>query len=409
VAQKATGLKSQLGLKMMLNKIDAEKIRLFRKIYCGRQDVVARYWESKKGRSGYSPLCKNEWKPGICKKPCRNCPNSDYKPLSDSLIKKHLKGEEVLGVYPLLKDNTCHFIAADFDNHDGNKSPLDDVKSFYEVCQVQDIPCYISRSRSGNGYHAHIFFSSLVPAWKARIVLFALLQEADVIGDNTEISSFDRLFPNQDRLSGKEFGNLIALPFQGKAAKNDHTLILDPATGFSRPYNDQWNVLSRIQKVGETELDNLIAAWNLKRKEPVRLINLDNRDAEKIALDCAFVQHCKDNSETLSEPLWLAMLSNVISIRPGGYDLCQKFSMNYPKYMRPETDQKILHAINSSAPITCEWIRQNDFKCDRPCIVNSPAGLFFLLGQHYKNISDTGDKTIGEREEEKEIKSKSID
>ena len=199
-----------------------------------------------------------------------DCKNTDYIPLSDQLIVKHFEGRDILGTYPLLENNTCHFVVSDLDNHDGNRNPLTDVRAFREVCEVQNIATYSLRSKSGKGYHSYIFFHEAVPAWKARSVAFALLAEAGVIGDDVELSSFDRLFPNQDQLSGKGLGNLIGLPFQGRAAKDGHTLFLDPTSGFKDPYSDRWAALANIEKVIEATLDTLIEAWDLKKTEPVR-------------------------------------------------------------------------------------------------------------------------------------------
>ena len=244
-----------------------EKIQTFRDLFKGHQDVVPGYWKSKDGKkAGYSPLCRNEWKEGICQRPCRTCQNADYIPLSNQLILDHFKGKHILGVYPLLENNTCNFIGPDFDNHDGDLDPLKDVQSFYEVCEVQDIPTYPLRSRGGKGYHSPIFFDAPVPAWKARAVTFALLTEGGVIGDEIK-SSFDRLLPNQDQLSGKGFGNLIGLPFQGKAGRHGHTLFLDPISDFKEPYKDQWSVLASIETVTENHLDELISTWGLKKAE----------------------------------------------------------------------------------------------------------------------------------------------
>jgi hypothetical protein len=250
---------------------DRIKTYLFKSAFKCREDVIAKYWQSKSGKSGYSPLCRNEWKKGICKKPCRSCQNADYIPLSDQLVLDHFKGKIILGIYPLLKDGTCWFIAGDFDNHTGDRSPLDDVRAYYEACQVQDIPCYALKSKSGKGYHTYIFFDSPVPAWKARIVAFALLQEAGVTGADAELSSFDRLFPNQDELTGKELGNLIALPFQGQAARADrHTLLLNPKSQFSDTFRNQWDELARIQRISENVLDDIIKTWNLKKDQNKR-------------------------------------------------------------------------------------------------------------------------------------------
>jgi len=249
-----------------------EKIKLFREKFYGRQDIFARLWVSKDGKkTGYSPLCANEWRENICQKmhgkPCRTCKNKDYLPLSDDWIRRHLDGVDILGVYPLFNSDQCLFEAGDFDNHDGNRDPLSDVKAFFEVCQVQGIPCYILRSKSGKGYHTYIFFNKPVPAWKARVVGFALLQEAGVVGEDADLSSFDRLFPNQDAIYANGYGNLIALPLQKKARKKGHTLFLDPNTGFTDPLPDQWKVLSEIKKIAESDLDNLISEWNLKQKK----------------------------------------------------------------------------------------------------------------------------------------------
>jgi len=361
----------------------SEKIKIFRETFKGRDDVVPRYWQSNSGACGYSPMCRNEWKENTCQKPCRNCQYADYIPLSDDLLLNHFKGNHIIGVYPLLKSNTCHFIAADFDNHDSGRDPLSDVKAYYEVCQVQNILIYIARSKSGNGYHGYLFFDAAGPAWKARAVALGLLQEAQVIGDDVEISSFDRLFPNQDEATGKGFGNLIALPFQGHAAKKGHTLFLDPDTGFSKPYSDQWHVLASVKKMNESILDELIKEWNLERE--MVSTNGYNGSAPKSEktdkiLECDFVKWCKENPEKVSEPLWYSLISNVISIRPGGVSFCHQLSRNYPEYSRAETDSKILQALDSSAPHTCNHIKSNGFKCQKDCGVKAPASFIYQKG-----------------------------
>lgn len=356
------------------------KIQTFREVFKGRQDIIPKYWESKTGKSGYSPLCRNEWNEELCNKPCRTCDNADYIPLSDELILKHFQGKHILGSYPLLPDNTCNFIASDFDNHDRVRNPLKDVKEFYEVCNIQEIPSYVLKSKSGNGYHAYIFFEEAVPAWKARRVGFALIEEAGAVSEEDELNSFDRLFPNQDESSGRGFGNLIALPFQGKAAKYGNTLFLDPDTKFENPYEDQWMVLSSIERTRESKLDEIIKSWNLERSEksaPWSQTNLFENGAIKKILECDFIKWCKESPEKVSEPLWYAMISNVITIRPGGYSLCHELSKGYPEYNRSETDQKIIHALNDTAPHTCEYIRNEGFDCKKDCGVKSPAALVF--------------------------------
>jgi hypothetical protein len=372
---------------MLSTNSTTNKVAIFQQVFKGRTDIVPRYWKSKDGkRQGYSPLCRNEWKDGICQKPCRTCSNSNYIPFSYTLILDHLKGTHVLGVYPLLKDNTCHFTAADLDNHDNERNPLKDVRALCEVCQVNDTPLYVLRSKGGKGYHTYIFFVDPVPAWKARLVYFELLKEAQVIGDHIKLSSFDRLFPNQDELSGKGFGNLISLPFQGRAAKNGHTLFLDPASEFSEPYKNQWDVLANIERISSSTLDDLIAHWNLKQETSNGngynySARTNDKAIEKI-LDCDFVKWCQEQPERVPEPLWYSLISNLICLRPGGYSLCHQISKGHPGYSVAETDSKIHQALDSSGPHRCEYIVKNGFKCKRDCGVKSPAALLFNNGDH---------------------------
>jgi hypothetical protein len=258
----------------------------YKAAFKGRSDVVARYWKSRKGNSGYAPICANEWHQGICQKPgksCRNCPNKDYVPLNDDLLIKHLDGGHILGVYPLLADNTCRFIAFDFDNHDGARDPLRDVREFYSVCEVKEIQCYVLRSKSGTGYHCYLFFDAPVPAWKARLVGFALLQEAQVVGDNVTISSFDKMFPSQDELAPtRPLGNLIGMPFQGNAAKDGHTLFLNPGTDFQEIFPDQLEALKSISRVTEAKLNQVIQDWGLTKESPQQQKPLKSKAAAKL-------------------------------------------------------------------------------------------------------------------------------
>ena len=146
------------------------KVQLFRSLFRGREDVFARRWESRRtGKAGYSPACANEWDPVLCgkgrgpesirKANCLECCEHAFFRVTDGEIEKHLKGVQVLGIYPLLVDETCWFLAADFD--DG--AWQDDVASFRETCRSHDVPVAIERSRSGGGAHAWLFFSEPVP------------------------------------------------------------------------------------------------------------------------------------------------------------------------------------------------------------------------------------------------------
>ena len=135
----------------------AAKIELFRSLFRGRADVYPLRFESRKtGKAGYAPACANEWVRGVCEKPrikCADCPNRRFLPVTDEVIRRHLSGWDelgrdfVIGVYPMLLDETCFFLAADFDQDDWQR----DAGAFLETCRRLDVPAALERSRSGNG------------------------------------------------------------------------------------------------------------------------------------------------------------------------------------------------------------------------------------------------------------------
>jgi len=239
-----------------------EKITLYKNLFKGRDDVFAVRWEkADKSASGYTPVCLNEWKSGLCiklnKGKCRDCQNQNYASINDDYLKQHLLGNKTYGIYPLLQDNTSYFLAADFDGENWKSNAL----RFVQQCALFNLPAYIERSRSGNGGHVWLFFTDTYPAFKSRIIAFNILKEANIIGQFEKEDSFDRLFPNQDFLSGKGFGNLIALPLQGQARKSNNTVFLDPENELE-PYQDQWDFLLHIEKIPLDNLDQLYQHLN---------------------------------------------------------------------------------------------------------------------------------------------------
>lgn len=220
-----------------------KKVQLFADLFRGRDDVFARLWESKKsGKKGYSPVCEYEWQPGICTKPEIKCTNCKYTPLTHEMLRAHLEGQHVIGVYPLRKDETCYFLAVDFDK----ASWKDDAAAFLEVCNSMNVPAALERSRSGNGGHVWIFFSEPVPACLARNMGSYLLTETMSRHHQLSMESYDRLFPNQDNMPKGGFGNLIALPLQKQARKFGNTEFLDEQV---QPYADQWAYLASMRKM----------------------------------------------------------------------------------------------------------------------------------------------------------------
>ncbi len=238
-----------------------DKIALFRSLFKGREDVFARRWYSKTtDKSGYQPVCANEWTQGICDKKkykCSACLNRELLPLSDKDIFDHLSGKDeygrdVIGIYPMLKDDTCNFLCVDFDEEDFKK----DVTAFCQVCRKYSIPANIEISRSGNGAHIWIFFAELVTATTARKLGTGLLTKAMETNSNISFRSYDRLFPNQDTMPEGGFGNLIALPLQGNARKGGNSLFVDE---YFVPFEDQWAYLYSIKKLSSETTETLVA------------------------------------------------------------------------------------------------------------------------------------------------------
>jgi superfamily II DNA or RNA helicase len=232
----------------------ADKIKLFRHLFRGRTDVYPMRWESAKGKSGYTPACGNEWKPGVCHKPkvkCGDCPQRQLLPVTDRVIYDHLSGKHTVGVYPLLKDDRCYFLAVDFDGAGWQ----DDARAFLQSCRELTIPSTLEISRSGNGAHAWIFFTDPVPAGEARTLGAALISHTCQRSRQLSLSSYDRFFPNQDTLPTGGLGNLIALPLQKAPRDKGRSVFVDDEL---HRYPDQWEHLASIRKMSHSELEESI-------------------------------------------------------------------------------------------------------------------------------------------------------
>ena len=236
----------------------ADKIALFRALFRGREDVYARRFESHQtGRAGYAPVCGNEWVRGICEKPrikCGDCPHRAFLPLTDEVVRWHLTGKDaagrgfVAGVYPMLADETCYFLAMDFDK----EAWREDVLAVMETCRMLRIPAALERSRSGQGGHVWIFFDAAVPATLARQLGSHVLTETMERRPELGLDSYDRLFPNQDTLPKGGFGNLIALPLQKGPRQDGHSVFVDEQLD---PYQDPWAFLASIPRLARGRLE----------------------------------------------------------------------------------------------------------------------------------------------------------
>ena len=229
-----------------------DKIDLFRRLFRGRSDVYPVRWESQtSGRSGYAPACANEWRAGICEKPrikCGACSHRSLLPLTDAVIFDHLAGQCTVGVYPLLEDDTCHFLAVDFDEAEWR----DDARAFARSCEELGVAVALEISRSGQGAHAWLFFANRVSARDARRLGTALISHTCARTRQLKLNSYDRLFPNQDTMPKGGFGNLIALPLQKKPREQGFSVFVD---GDLKPYPDQWAFLASIQPLPTHDIE----------------------------------------------------------------------------------------------------------------------------------------------------------
>ena len=241
-----------------------DQIRLFQSLFKVRDEVFAIRWE-KDGKSGYTPAYDLNWDEYARHKASggnlNDFPNKQYAKLTEQRIINHLIGKEIIGVYPLLADNSSWFIVADFDETlTSKKSWVEECRVFIRACYQLKLPAYLERSRSGKGGHVWIFFKSNNPAYKSRKIMLHILESAGIVSPFEKNSNYDRIFPNQDYHSGKGLGNLIALPLQKRALENNNSCFIDPESLV--PYPDQWIFLQNIEKVEVNYVEHLFTSIN---------------------------------------------------------------------------------------------------------------------------------------------------
>jgi superfamily II DNA or RNA helicase len=237
-----------------------EKIAIFRGLFRGREDVYPQRRERPNRKPSYEPVGTSGWSCRICRAAKANpklCPHRIFSPLTDAVIYHHLAGTKnkdgcptTIGIYPSLKDNTCQFLAVDFDKGEWQR----DVGAFLRICKAKSVPAYLERSRSGNGAHVWIFFSDLIPAVTARRMGTYLLTQTMEQCPEIGLDSYDRFFPNQDKLPIGGFGNLIALPLQKIPREKGNSVFLNDSF---EPHEDQWVFLSSVQKMSLEQVEIL--------------------------------------------------------------------------------------------------------------------------------------------------------
>lgn len=244
-----------------------EKIALFVKLFRCREEIYPKLWENRnKGTKGYSPVCRNEWVDGVCGKPprgkikCSDCPNQAFLRLDDNAVEGHLRGAVTIGTYAIRTDDSCIFLACDFDGEGWQ----DDVKIYRNVALSFGIDVAVERSRSGSGAHGWIFFQDAVPARLGRALGTLILSKCGEYRHQMSLESFDRFFPNQDYLPKGGFGNLIALPLQKQPRERGNSIFIDE--NFNA-YSDQWAYLAQVRLLSPMELRSLLGAYLPTRQQ----------------------------------------------------------------------------------------------------------------------------------------------
>lgn len=275
-----------------------QKLAIFRGVFRGREDVYPIRWTGKSGTFGYAPECSNKFVRPLCDIEhvrCRACQNRVYRPVTDDAILEHLKGRHVMGIYPLLPDDTCWFLAIDFDEMQWQR----DIGAVRDTCRNLGIAAYVERSRSGNGGHLWFFFNEAIPANEARKLGTYILTETMRKYPNLSFSSYDRLFPSQDTMPKGGLGNLIALPLQGASrAKGNSVFVNDEFVAYAG--DEQWRILSEVTRISRRQIEN-IARQATERLLDVELSHED--DDEDAALPWTRSPSGKPKPLTLVAPL----------------------------------------------------------------------------------------------------------
>lgn len=277
----------------MIPSISTAQIPIFLSLFKGRDDVFAIRWE-KEGKSGYTPAYELNWEEFSRYKTSggtlKDFPNKQFSRLTEQRIINHLSGKEVIGLYPLLADNSSWFVVADFDENLASKNKwTEECQVFINACQQLKIPAYLERSRSGKGGHVWIFFASNFPAFKSRKIILHILESTGIISAFDKNSNYDRVFPNQDYHTGKGLGNLIALPLQKKALENNNSCFIDPSN--LAPYHEQGIFLQNIKRLSGENYEKIYASITSPEHLTTLVFNnhITNELEIQITLNCQIV------------------------------------------------------------------------------------------------------------------------
>ena len=300
--------------------------RFFYSLFHGRSDVYAKRAVMKSGKAGYFPVCENLWRYGVCPKAdrqkvkCASCPNRSWAPLNQRALMAHLTGEksdgsDVIGIYPLLPDDTCRFLVFDFDDHEASPGTVwqEDVDALRQICSQNSVPCYVERSRSGSGAHVWLFFDAPISAELARKFGSALLTKGAESVNLKDFKTYDRMLPAQEHLPDGGLGNLIALPLQGQALQQGNSAFVDESWD---AYPNQWEYLKSVQKISKTFIEEKSALWSTDGELGTRAKTEDIEDTEKPWKKLPVLFHKEDAAQPLSITLANGIYIDAAGVKP---------------------------------------------------------------------------------------------
>ena len=300
--------------------------RFFYSLFHGRSDVYAKRAVMKSGKAGYFPVCENLWRYGVCPKAgrqkvkCVSCPNRSWAPLNQRVLMAHLTGEksdgsDVIGIYPLLSDDTCRFLVFDFDDHEASPGTAwrEDVDALRKICSRNAVPCYVERSRSGSGAHVWLFFDAPISAELARRFGSALLTEGAKSVNLKDFKTYDRMLPAQEHLPDGGLGNLIALPLQGQALRQGNSAFVDENWN---AYPNQWEYLKSVQKISKAFIEEKTALWCTDGELGTLSKTEDMAETEKPWKKPPVLFHKEDAAQPLSITLANGIYIDTSALKP---------------------------------------------------------------------------------------------